>query len=202
MNYGDGLSFARFKRPAPSNYQHSPVKPSFAYDSEYKERYPVYSSRTNRHSSHSIRKNSREQEHRGIHQKTNSQGNLVAKNIIATKTYDETQPPYQNSADYDSSVVKNEHISVSQTPAQNEMPPRSGHRRNSTYDYSRDHPPRGNLNHTISYEDHNNNVLPSVNKPKQSDSPKISKSYTNLRGKPKNRLYDSLDQHVTSNSKL
>lgn len=197
------MSFARFKRPVPSNYQLSQPQANFAYNtSEYKEGYPVYSSRGVRNSSQSIRRPSREKDRPLIlHQKTNSQGNLLHKGLNNTLTYDEKPSAYQNNQqDYIPEMVKREVANPSLQAQPKNISSSHSHRRTSSYNPKMGRPVE-NLNQTISYEDRTN-ALPVVGNLKASESPKITKSYSNLRAKAGNKLYDSLDQYVSDHGKF
>lgn len=197
------MSFARFKRPGPSNYALNQPQVNLAYNTpEYKEGYPIYSSRVTRNSSQSIRGPSREKDRPVIlHQKTNSQGNLLDKNLNHSLTYDVKPSVYQNNhQDYIPDMIKRDVVNPSiQTQPKNVSSSQS-HRKNSSYNQKMERPVE-NLSQTISYEDHTN-TLPVVGNPRSLESPKITKSYSNLRGKPGSKLYDSLDQYVSDNGKF
>ena len=184
------MTFARYRRPAPTSYNITKPSQNLSYNSSYNERVPVQSSRTNRNSSHSISRLNRDNEHHlGLHQKTQSQGNLAANNLAQSMTYD---------ADYNNAYNSNQN----EAPRSAQKPPSSRGSRHKGASFDQNNagmaPQRTqNVNHTISYDSPDDKILPAVHVPKTSDSPKLSRSYKSLKPKTGNRLYDSLDAHVS-----
>lgn len=137
----------------------------------------------------------------GIHfiNKTNSQGNIAAQNLKQNMTYDDSLAAYKNELNYSTEEMKKSIHTPPRLIQQVDPPSRGSQRRNSAYaDQQSRHPEK--LNNTISYDDHQNEVLPQMNKRSLPQSPNVSKSYKKLR--TDNRLYESFDHHHPGNGKL
>ena len=155
INYGDGISFARFRRPVANSYQlNQAANANLEYNSGYKERYPISS---NRHSSHSLSKPRNQEEQRnGYPQKTNSQGNLISKNL--SQSYDQSNhPPSYNEKNYEYMQTGPEEAMPNKiiNEINRDPPSRQSHKRNLSYDnhYEIQNDALDRNNRTIDYED-------------------------------------------------
>lgn len=187
LNYGDNITFARYRRPAQSNYNINNIKQSNAYSSQSLERNAGHIAPSNRNSSHSIGRPMRDQDgNNSMHQKTKSVAKINTSNLIYHQSYDASL----------NNAYKNNGESVAKV-TQQDQPLINSYRRNSSREMNAE-PISKAINHTISYDDRQENILPDVNILKRSESPILSKSYKNLKQNGEGRLYDSLDQHLNN----
>jgi hypothetical protein len=185
-NYRDTGSFARYRRPAPSNLKLSDLKSNKAYSFRDEERNPTTTLKANRNSVHfSNRKPDGYHENRSsMHQKTKSVGRIDTRNLLHHSTYDAS---YDNAYNNDENARK----TVQQDPPSKQL-----YIRNSAFDRHAE-PTNKALNNTVSFEDKNENILPALNTPKHIESLKLSQSNNNLRRSSNSRLYDS-DNHTSN----
>lgn len=159
INYGDGMSFARYRRPAQSSYKLNQPQGNFEYNSMYKEMYPPYSGRMNRHSSQNIRKPDLNEENRNsYHQKTNSQGNIAPKNLSHNFAQEEKPSYDDNQNDYHQQEDEKQ-VNMLKVEPPRDPPSRSHHQRNSSYNQGYREAQKEMQNRTIDYEDKGRNSV-------------------------------------------
>ena len=199
VDYGQGMSFARFKKPIPSmpgtSMRRKVSLENLGISSSYKEQFPTYqNARHNRYSSQTNRNYNYEKPAQAPPHGSN--GNLnktfTLDNRAVNKSIDySSRPlettPYQNRQAQDRSDQNGYH---SQNEPNGQLPsikPNSGHKSNNH---------REKLNQTIDYEDKHERITPKIDKPRQSESPKVTRNHGKISSRSNNKMYDSLDQHI------
>lgn len=196
ISYGDGVSFARFRRPVASNLLKTKYNQQSNMNSAYNGPPSTYNNRTLGNSSNSLRRLNRDNEAGdNLHKKTNSQGNLSSQNVMQNMTYDEGQGEYKTNLDYKTDDLPKEHNTPSKHIRNGNGGSRGSQRQDSAYAQMYKHQ-NNNINNTISYDD-KKDALPIVPHNRRPESPKIVKSYKQLRSNKDTRLYDSVDHSMS-----
>ena len=193
MNYGEGTSFARYRRSGVSKYNKNQLNPNHSYDFGYNDRYSVNSSRGHRNPSYSLEKQKQNNEERlGNHHKTQSHSNILDPSIVQNKKF------YSHDQDYKSNTYDSNNEGNRPLSGNKDLPSRNFKHKNQPMDHNHEEP-KQNVNNTVSYDEPHENILPDTLLPRRSESPKLSRGSARLREKQGERVQDSLEHHLYQN---
>lgn len=181
-----------------SKFKYKSLKANNSYNFSYDGKYSAYSNRSHHKGSHSIdhgmaeksarlQGHNRNLSHGNIHDVNNEMNRNTPHdrtNVNSSKK-DDLGYDYEAYKSYDHTVKpKNDSIEV--IPNQKQSRERVDNRRAS----------KGNVNHTISYDQPEGDALPNMQAPRRSESPpRMQRSVSNL-DKGRNEVQDSLEHHI------
>jgi len=189
------VSFARYKRPAAATNEPTGIKrkvslENFGYNSAYNEQFSMqYNNKINRYSAHTNRNY--------LPQKSGGGGKIAYTGLNKSYTHDQREENKNFDYETRNNANANQDIQIEKISQKSDH----GEGTNSV---QRLRSPlinediNKNVNQTIVYEDKHESIMPKIEKTKLVESPRIQQSHTVMKVRPNNRLYDSLDQHVSS----
>ena len=197
-SYGDGWSFARFKRSPPSNYalevKNRKILDSQSSLSDYKTKLPTHSSRDQRNSIQTLNKTSIEDYYNApLHTKTNSHANLLPSSLSKSMAVDDFND-YKN-VQFEGAMKTIEQKPLSTINLKSDKAP-SVIDKLKIINENNKLENRDESLHTISYD--KEIVIPSPNKLINSMSPKIA-SVNQMKTSSSGKLLDSLDKYMDAN---
>jgi hypothetical protein len=200
IDYGNGVSFARFKKPTPmmpaTSMRRKVSLESLGVGSSYKEQFPKYQNmRNNRYSSQTNRNYNYEmpvQQPAKIQPSNLNKTFTVDNRAAVNKSIDYTSKPLE-AAPYQNVQLQNR-LHEANAQVQNNMESQLPEiKPNSKQNGSRS---MQKLNQTIEYEDAHNDIIPKIDHPRHAESPKITRNHDQISHRSGNKQYDSLDQHI------